>query len=291
MSDRGVKATVGTIVILAVAIALVGVIWLGQYGLYREHETVTVRFVDVAGLEKGDGVAVAGVHKGRVVDISLRGREAYVQLLLDRDVWLAEDATFSIKSKSALGEKFVSIDPGSSSVRLALTEPATGRTLSDLSGATEQLGVIASRLGEVIISLEENVLNDEVLGSLRETVENLKAATGSISELTAENRGDLRRAVTGMRGASAELQTAASGLSKLVNTNEPQITDAIGRLSGVAERLDTLTARLENGEGTLGRLLEDDALYVSLQSTADELRTLIQDVKKNPGRYIHLSIF
>jgi phospholipid/cholesterol/gamma-HCH transport system substrate-binding protein len=291
MSDSSVKVTVGAIVIIAAAIALIGVIWLGQYTLYGERIIITVRFADVAGLEKGDVLTVAGVHKGRVADIRLDGREALVEILLDGEIWLGEDASFTIRSKNALGEKLVAVDPGTSSVALDLSVPLRGEVQRDLLESTEDLGALAARLGDIIASLERNVLNDTVLSAFRETIVNLEAATSSISRMAADNRGDLKAAVSHMRSAAGDFGRAASDLGELVDKNEATVTNAIGRLSMVAERLDTLTAGLESGEGTLGKLLEDEGLYVSLKSTVDELHSLIEDIKKNPGRYVHVSVF
>lgn len=291
MSDSSVKVTVGAIVIIAAVIALIGVIWLGQYTLYGERTIITVRFADVAGLEKGDVLTVAGVHKGRVADIRLDGREALVEFLLDGEIRLGEDASFAIRSKNALGEKLVAVDPGTSSVALDLSVPVRGEVRKDLLESTEELGALAARLGDIIASLERNVLNDEVLSAFRETIVNLESATSSISKMAADNRGNLRAAVSRMNDAAGDFGRAASGLGELVDKNEAAVTNAIGRLSTVAERLDTLTAGLESGEGTLGRLLEDEGLYVSLQSTIDELHSLIEDIKKNPGRYVRVSIF
>jgi phospholipid/cholesterol/gamma-HCH transport system substrate-binding protein len=291
MTDRGTRVAVGVTVLIALMLGLAGVIWLGQYSSLRGRRVITVRFSDVSGLETGDPVTVAGVNKGKVVDIVLSGRQVFVDLLIDDDVWFAQDATFTIRSKSALGERYISADLGTSPHPLNLDGPIAGAMAGDLSDATEQLGELASRLGNVLGSLERNVLNDEALASIRETLVNLETATGDLAAMAAENRRDLKLAMTNIKGASKHLQEAASGLDNLVNNNEAVVTEAISRLSNVAGRLDTLTAGLDEGEGTLGMLLKDEALYTSLQSAVDELNALIQDIQENPGRYIHVSVF
>ena len=65
----------------------------------------------------------------------------------------------------------------------------------------------------------------------------------------------------------------------------------IENLNGVAENLNTILTQLKEGEGTMGKLLYDDSLYVNLNRTAEDLDKLMVDLRENPGRYVQVSVF
>jgi len=69
------------------------------------------------------------------------------------------------------------------------------------------------------------------------------------------------------------------------------LTETTETLDGAVESLGTILARMERGEGTLGRLSVDESLYVSLNDAAQSLNTLLVDLQENPNRYINISIF
>jgi phospholipid/cholesterol/gamma-HCH transport system substrate-binding protein len=70
--------------------------------------------------------------------------------------------------------------------------------------------------------------------------------------------------------------------------SDPELYD---RLNRAAERVDSLTAKLESGEGAAGALLKDEELYTEMKALVADMRALVADIKKNPKKYFNVSIF
>jgi phospholipid/cholesterol/gamma-HCH transport system substrate-binding protein len=108
---------------------------------------------------------------------------------------------------------------------------------------------------------------------LRRTLEDFNAASRTVKGLTADRDAELRRAMD-------HFGSAAEKMDRLT-----------GRLDSLRAVVQSTASRVENGEGTLGKLVRDDQLYTELSSTAQSLRALIEDIKKNPKKYLKVSIF
>jgi phospholipid/cholesterol/gamma-HCH transport system substrate-binding protein len=126
-----------------------------------------------------------------------------------------------------------------------------------------------AELEELLSSLSE--MTDEQSVRLSELSESLVRSAGQVEELTASE--ELPRTLARMDSTFAELRATSA------------------RLSTASEALGTILARLERGEGTLGRLTTDESLYMRLDSTLTEIANLARDLRENPERYINVSIF
>jgi phospholipid/cholesterol/gamma-HCH transport system substrate-binding protein len=109
--------------------------------------------------------------------------------------------------------------------------------------------------------------------SLRTTLDNFAAASQTTKSLTTGREGELNKAIS-------DFASAASKLDRLS-----------GRLDSLSATLHSVTAKVDRGDGTLGRLVNDRELYTNVAASADSLRALIADVKKNPKRYFKVSLF
>ena len=129
---------------------------------------------------------------------------------------------------------------------------------------------------------------DGALTRLNALLARIDSGEGSLGQLVKDDR--LARSLT---SATENLDSVAQKLNKGEGTAGRLLTDAAmyDRISGLAERLDRLVARLDQGEGTVGQLLQDRQLYENMNGAASELRALVADVRKNPKKYLKLSLF
>ena len=114
--------------------------------------------------------------------------------------------------------------------------------------------------------------------------------------LLAAERGNLESAVENLAVFSQTLGANAGRVDSIVGNLDrlsAQLSDErfVGNLTHAVKGLDALIARINAGEGTLGRLATDDALYASLNEASANLSALLADLKQYPGRYVHLSVF
>ena len=125
------------------------------------------------------------------------------------------------------------------------------------------------------------LITDEISAYMAENREALGSATQNLERLTSmlnENRGELDRVFNNLANISDTLAQSNAGA-------------AMRSLSLTARRLDQITTSVENGEGTLGKLVANDSLYNEVNRAILSLDKLLEDIRKHPGRYVEFSIF
>ena len=133
---------------------------------------------------------------------------------------------------------------------------------------------------------------------IRESLENIRKFSEALAHLLDQREGDLALALSDLRSAS-------TGFRELVEGNRSRVDSTIGQFHRASMDLEMLTKQLselsstftkiadkiERGEGTLGAVVQDEALYRDIKKTVQSLDELILDIKEHPKRYIHLELF
>lgn len=298
-------ARVGAFMLLALLILGVFIVKIEELpiGARSGRTQVKAVFPSVAGLDAKSAVRIAGVRVGIVERIELQGDQALVTLGLDRGVVLYDGAWAEVANLGMLGDKYVELFPGSPH------QPPlpAGRILSGVSPvAFDQVLRTVTDVGEDIRAVTTNLrqsLGGE-LGQQRldEIVENIRQITAEIRELVAANRGEIDATVTNLRSFSQTLSTElpklaerlnglAERVDSLVAENREDITASIGnirelsaRLQITADNLNQITTRLAAGEGSIGKLLNDDETVDNLNSTLRAAESGVESLKNTIGR-------
>jgi phospholipid/cholesterol/gamma-HCH transport system substrate-binding protein len=294
---------------LFVAICLVTIAGLIlKFGNIRPRNadtyTITVTFANAGGLVHDTTVMYAGIPVGRVTEIRLdpdKPGQVNVRLAINKWVTIREDAKFLITQTSLLGDRLIEVTPRGNEARpLEDGDTIAGAKSADfneLVGVVKEVllnaGSAIERIERAVARIDETILSQESLAHVTNTLANVDAATSNtvaltshLSEITVGSRDKIRAALDDLAAASAgfkETSTQASSLLKrgdqmvahadeILTANQDDIRRAAKNLADSTERLHTILARLESGEGTAGRLLADDELYRELK----EITQLIQ---------------
>ncbi|MDX2194089.1 MAG: MlaD family protein [Gemmatimonadales bacterium] len=286
------EALIGTMILSAAAAFVVGTNWLKGREL-AARRSVEIEFRDVNGIKVGSPVRIAGFTVGRVSGMRLEGRgRVVVVATLPDTLQPRADASATITSQGLVGDAAVSFDPGAAAQPL----PEGTRVIG---GETGGLLDRAAKLGDRADSLllgAQRVLSpgvaERLTASLDQMERTLRQAERTLALYGDSTRGPARQ----LAGALASVQAAASRLDTTLA--DPSLRRAIGQsdslardlrtvttsLGGTAERMDTLLARIERGEGTAGRLVTDTMLHHNLLRTTAALDSLLADLRKHPGK-------
>jgi phospholipid/cholesterol/gamma-HCH transport system substrate-binding protein len=296
-TSRTAAIQVGIASLVALVALILGVVWLKEYRVGQKKTYFTARFEEVGSLAEGDPVAVRGVKKGAVTKITLEDQGVRVEFDLQRDVVLHPDVQLRVTNKGFLGEKFLALDPGVAPGVYDRAKPIPGRFQS---GVPE---VIAGA-GDLIIEATElssrlNLMLDALdPATIERAAKNMEHATTRLSKTVDENESDLREAIK-------EFRSAAKKLNSIATTNEAEVTSSIKdfgtasrrlsslseQLSSTATSLDRVVQRMDRGEGSLGKAIQDSTLYQEMKETLRNTNELVKDIKQNPKRYLKMSLF
>jgi phospholipid/cholesterol/gamma-HCH transport system substrate-binding protein len=296
--NRTAEIAVGAVVLAAVAVLVIGIYWLRDVASGRELRVWHVRFTQTGGLGKSDEVQVNGVRKGTVKDLYLRGDQVLVDLALSEEIQLTTESRVSIRNVGLMGEKVISVDL--SLAGRPYTERDTIQGIYELG-----MGEVMAGMGETMSAVNalatelKNITAEMNRGSaIAQTIENFRMTSEELRQLLGENSDALSRTLRNFEAASATTKSLTTDREAELRRSLDQFSVAADNMARLTVRLDSLrtsiqgiTTKIDDGEGTLGKLVNDDKLYSDVKTSVNSLQVLVEDIKKNPRRYIRLSIF
>jgi phospholipid/cholesterol/gamma-HCH transport system substrate-binding protein len=298
MTGRAIEVRVGAMVILAALVAVIGTMWFQKFQLAEKRYSFFVRFNEVGGLVTGDPIHINGVENGRVDAVTLLADRVVVEMAVRDGVVIPYDSRIALKSLGIMGERFVAIVRGDSSLAIAPGDTVDGAYLMGLSEVMGAAGGIIDEVRATTTNLREITSSLTSDGTLQQGIDDFAATGRNLRTMTERNRDRVDRAIV-------RFERSATLLDSLIATRYSTIDSslaAIGRAGGkaeatvdnlavVSEDLREITTKLRAGEGSAGRLLNDDAFVTKLESTVTRLDSLIADIQRNPGRYVKFSLF
>ena len=296
--SRRTEIEVGLTVLVAVGILLWGVTWLKEFQIQRSVKVWHVVFPQTGGLGPSDEVQVNGIKKGTVHAMHLTGDGVLVDLAIASDVTLTRDSRVTIRNIGLMGEKVIGVDLRSTGGAWMLQDTIPGgyekgipEVMGDVALTIEAVTQLSTRLASLIEATDKH-------GDLTGTLKNMRGASAELEATVKETRGTLKATL-------ANLSATAKTTKALTADREAQLGKAIDGFSSAGEKLDRLAGRLDSlravlhsvatkvdrGDGTVGKLVNDRKLYTDVTATVDSLRALITDIKKNPRKYFKVEIF
>ncbi len=288
MRSKKFEIIVGLFVLLVIIVlgwltTQMGTFNLKSKGVY----TIYAPFNDVAGLDINTKVKVAGVDIGVVRNIGLKGSKAVVNLAIYKKYRIPKDSTAAIKSKSLLGEKFLEIKFGHSKEFLKQgdyilrTESATdvGTLVNNINKVfnqqnRENLSKAIKRINSLGQHFDDAI--QENREELKAAIQQANAAMDLLQKMLAQNRSDVRLAIINARASMEKLNKTLNNLyfmtdkvkqgngtlGKLVNNDE-----LYDRLNDASGSIKNISGKIDNGKGTLGKLVNNDSVYNNLDET------------------------
>jgi phospholipid/cholesterol/gamma-HCH transport system substrate-binding protein len=286
----------GAVVLLAVLIFRTEKLEIG--GKRNQTERITY-FDQVAGLNVQSAVRIAGVKVGDVRVIALENGKARIVVGVSNEVPIYADANVSLGSIGILGEKFVDLNPGHSAKGL-LPEgiPLPSKAGISLDNLMETMADIGKNVKGITQSLNESLGGEPGRQKLDEIVDNIRVLTAEFRSMAQENHGAINHTMANVEAVSADLrdklprlaqqfETLGKNLNGILEENRPELKAAVGdihRMSqsfqGTADNLRILTDRLNKGEGTIGKLLNDETTVKKINDAVDNVNNLLGGFNK-----------
>ncbi len=282
---------IGVLGIIAILVIYLLINFFKGINVFSTGEKYYVKFSNIGEIVNTSPVFINGYKVGHVSNVIYNFEnpdEVYVEMHLDNQLQMPEGSVALINTKM-LGSSTISLALGKSATMLQPGDTIEGRMNT---GALDEAGEMIPKITAMLPKL------DSILVSLNSTLAN-PAINSSVNNI---------------EGLTAELNTTAKLLNKVLENDIPvatgklvQIEDdllkmssqlsevdynrLIGSLEASLTNIQNITAALSNGEGTAGLLLKDSTLYNKLNNTTEAATLLLEDLKENPKRYVHFSVF
>jgi len=286
---------VGIFVIISIAILISGYLWLTNYLNKGNLTQFTIAFPDVSGLELGDGVLILGVNSGKVTDITLKNNSVLVTISVKLQELLRTGTRFSIKDTSVMGSTRVIIQPGTGSQMLEPSQIQQGTFVAGLTSIASEASSMIKELQQIIARFNED---DNILDKYSQAADSLQIIFHNANDFILNNDDNLTNTITILAQTSQQIadivaknrdniDSTIAGANEMV-TDFTQTSDSIRQLS---EKINKIAEQIQNENSTFSELTTNDELYKKLLQSSASLDSLIQDIKKNPKKYLTIEMF
>jgi phospholipid/cholesterol/gamma-HCH transport system substrate-binding protein len=295
------EVLVGVFLTVAVAVLLLGTLWLVRGGLSSGYPLYS-KFAWGQNLKPGQPVLLAGVNVGAVNDVKLRD-DGYLDVLLriNNDVKVPKNSVASVKPIGIFGDAAIALTPkGPSRVYYAPGDTVpVGPGETDIQAIENKVDSIAGTVQQMTKTLNAELFASGGIRDIRKSLANAAALSANAAHLSqqlnaiaAEQNRNLTQTMASFRRAASAIDSAKiDSTMKNFQTSSASLTHIAENLDQTSRRADNIIAGIERGDGNAGKLLKDTLLYRDLRGLVTQADSVLADLKKNPRKYINLSIF
>ena len=309
------ETKVGALTVIAVTLIVLGFNFLRGKTIFKSGNFIYAKYHDTKGLIVSNPVYVNGYQVGTVFEIenlNANLSDISVAIKLNNNYQIPTNSIATIQ-ENPLGTNSIYISLGNATNYLkngdtVKTAPATsllGDFMNTLSPLGEQFKKTIDELRKVLVNVntvmdDENKANfKELISNLTKTSDNLNKSMASIEQMVDKQGGSIAQTAENINGFTKNLAENNKKISNIINnldSTSQSIKDAnlnktIKDIQTALVGINLTLQKLNTGNGTAAKIMNDPAVYTELKNTINSVNTLVDDIKVHPKRYINISVF
>ena len=289
-------------VLSTILLFIFGFNYLKGSSILDKQKTIYAVYDEVDGLLVGANVMINGLSIGNVTELDFlpNSTKIIVTLKVKDKLNFSSKSTASIYETGVLGGLAISIEPLFERESIV----KTGDTLmsSVRPGLTElinrQIEPLSRQLQSTITSVDSiftgasNVLNRQTQEEIKESISVLTSAINAINNSSLIIEETLISKNTQINNTIDNFEKISSNLSNVSDElNSFGLSSLLTNLQVSVDGIGSIVDKLDSDNSTLGKLINEDEVYNNLNSSIESLNILINDIKVNPKKYVHFSVF
>ncbi len=308
---------IGIVVICAIAAFIWGLNFLKGSNLFSHKYVLYAVYQKIDNIIPATPLLISGYKIGQVTQISLidRGNKKGVLLkfLLTEDIQIPKLSIARAISSDLLGSKAIEVIFSDNTEFVKSGDTLIAETEQGLKESfNKQIAPLQAKAEKLIGSIDSvmtvvnSVLNvktrkniDESFESVHKAILSLEKTAYKVDDLMGTEKAKISAILTNLNQITANLSKSGQKINNIIGNvsnmtdslAKAQIKDAINNADKSLKELNILLAGINKGQGTLGKLAKNDSLYVNLNKSSEDLDKLLKDLRINPKRYIHFSVF
>ncbi|MBQ4421328.1 MAG: MCE family protein [Bacteroidales bacterium] len=303
---------IGIAVLVTFIVLILGINFLKGKTFFSGQKTYYAIYNDVTGMHESSYIYVNGMKAGHVVKISPMTRKNdkfLVELSVDKNIDIPKDSRLTLFSAGLMSGQALRIDLGKSETLLQTKDTMQGGIEKGLTDEIAPMGETLSSILKRIDTLT-NTLNRTIdeqakqniqltLTNINQISQRLNNVAMNVDNLVSKDKDKLDRIVSNVESITRNLVDNNQAISNIISRfdnissdiEKQNIGSTLAKVKTSLESINSMLNKIEKGEGNIGMLLSDEGLYRNITSAAKDLDELILDLKKNPKKYIHVSVF
>ena len=302
------EVKIGLFALLMMVCLYWGFNFLKGRDIFNRNTIYYATYEQANGVQLSSAVKIKGFKVGSITDINYdpaKSDKIILELTVRSKYRIPDNSNARVFNDGLMGSKAVEIELGTSSHYLMsrdTIQSVMDRDLLEAAGSEfdlfkAQFSKIANELMVTLQMVNTLIASNSV--NVNAITDNLAGLSGSLNAVVSQESSSLRGIIANLNALSATLKQSSDRIDHII-TNVDGFTDSLAHsnipsmvfnLSNTLGELNEALSRVNDGDGTLGKLITDPKLYDSLTEATANLSSLLDDLKKHPGRYVHLSVF
>ena len=295
---------IGSFAVMVFVLSFFVINFLRGEDIFNREIELTASYDNVEGLVPSAPVYIKGYKAGKVVEVEYDKEQQIFDVVcsIKKEFMIPVDSRMTIYSVDIMGGKGVKIDLGSSAEYVEdgdRLEPAFEAGLMD--GLSAGIGPLIDKVGNTLDSLcvtvagINSILDDANKSRISSTLKHLDATMADVRAIASEVNGksdELNLFIDNLAALSEKLAPVMEQVDSTM-TSVTSVVNKIDRsdIEGVIESFNSLLKKIDDPEGTVGKLIVDGSVYNSLDSLLSDIDSLVRKIQENPKKYIRISVF
>ena len=298
--SKEIKAVL--IILSGIFLFLLGYNFLNSTSLFKKENTLFALYENVEGLQVGTKVTVNGLSVGKVSDIDfLPGtNKILVSFTIRNDVVFSKNSVAELYEAGLIGGKSIAIHPVyDNSIKFKSGDTLKSSVKPGLTDVVnQQIAPLQQKLEKVLSNADSlfsgvnNVLNTGGKNNLSTTLENLSSAVKNSDEFISRLNSISKNQNKNINRTIENLSMITESLNKISDSlSKSSLKQTIYNFEKLSSNFNQVLMEIQNGNGTINKLIYQDSLYQNLKNSSKAIEILLKDLKSNPKRYVHFSLF
>ena len=291
---------VAILVLSGILLFIFGFNYLKGENILGSSRTFYAVYDNVEGLTASTPVTINGMPVGKVLETNFKGDgsgKLLVKLLINSEFQFSKNSRAELYETGLIGGKAIAIIPAFDGAANAEKESyLDGGVKAGLSELVNQrLTPLQEKIEKMMLSADEllvnlnDVFDEKTKNNLKESIAGLGATINSFKETSNALNQTIVNNQKNIDSVLSNANSLTSNLSEITNElNEAELGETVKSLKSSLQNFDSILTNLEKGEGSMGKLLKDEALYNNLKAASKEMEELLEDIKLHPKRYFRI---
>lgn len=302
------ETKVGALTAVSITLLILGFNFLKGKNVFKKKATMYVTFSKVEGLNIGDAIKINGLRVGAVEGLEEKDAnlsEVVVSYHLTRSINIPLDSYGKIEA-TPLGSTAIVISLGNAKQFLKDGDTLKGVDSKGLMEDLKQtLAPTIENINRTLASLDTTIqsigktFNDDSRQNIAIILQELAGTTDKLNALLEPGKGSIAQSLDNVNSFSGNLKRNNDSITAVINNLTTasrniaslELAGTVQSLESAIGNLNGLLSDIKNGKGSMGKLATDEQLYKNLNSTANSLNILLQDLRLHPKRYVQVSVF
>ena len=291
----------GILAIFSISLFIFGYSYLKSNDIFVGDRTFYAVYSDVEGVVNGTPVTINGFPVGSIQKISFtKNNDLLVKFRIENDIQFSVNSIAQIYETGLIGGTALAIIPAYDNKRIAIDNDTLNSSiapgLTDL--VNKKITNLQVKIESMVVSADSvlnninKVFDDSTKNNLKTSVSNfnqtiidLKTTSNSIKDIVKNNQSNIDSSIKNIKNFSEDFSQISNKL------NQAQIDETFNNFKTSSENLTKILNEINSGNGTIGQIVKNDSLFKNLNKASESIDLLLEDIRLNPYRYIHFSIF